>query len=295
VERRDGGLPVDPVSGEQRRPSRADSLRLTRMPQIPRTPPPSGTGDAEGPGLPVPTSDVVRPEHSTGRRWPWVAAGVTLALAASLGLIAAYRNGDRNPGGAAVPAPTIRAEEVASTPDLATSPTVPPSATPTTPASSTSGRPSASASGPAPSASAAQPPKPTVTGKANPSGANLALQGTATASASEGDPWLPANACDGDASTRWSSGFSDPQWIRVDLGRTWQISEVVLVWEHAYGAAYRVETSLDGKTWKRVYSTTTGTGGTVRIAANTVTRHVRMYGTKRSGNYGYSLIELEIR
>jgi hypothetical protein len=295
VERRDGGLPVDPVSGEQRRPSRAESLRLTRMPQIPRTPPPSGSGNAEGPGLPASPPDVVRPEHSTRRRWPWIAAGVTLALAVPLGLIATGRVGARNPAGAAALAPTIRAEEVASTPDPAASTTVPPSARPSTPASSTTAGPSASTSAPAPSASAPQPPKPTVTGKPNPSGANLALQGAATASASEGDPWLPANACDGDTSTRWSSGFSDPQWIRVDLGRNWQVSEIVLVWEHAYGAAYRVETSLDGRTWKRVYSTTTGTGGTVRIAANTVTRHVRMYGTKRSGIYGYSLIELEIR
>ncbi|GIE31718.1 hypothetical protein Ait01nite_047630 [Actinoplanes italicus] len=293
MERRDGGLPVDPVSGEQRRPSRADSLRLTRMPQIPRTPPPSpsGSGSAEAQGLSFSAPDAVRPERSRRRRWPWVAAGATLALAVPLSLLAAQRTGGRNPAEAAAPAPTVPTEQVASTPD-------PASAAPTKPPNGSAARPSAPAPSPSVSgrsSSVSGPPKPAATGRANPSGVNLALQGTATASASEGDPWRPANACDGDASTRWSSGFSDPQWIRVDLGRAWQISEVVLVWEHAYGAAYRVETSLDGKTWKRAYSTTTGAGGTVRIAAKTNARHVRMYGTKRSGIYGYSLIEFEIR
>jgi hypothetical protein len=293
VERRDGGLPVDPVSGEQRRPSRADSLRLTRMPQITRTPPPSGSGDAEAPGPSISPPDAVRPGRSRGRRWPWVAAGATLALAVPLGLFAAQRTGDRSPAEAVAPAPTVPTEPVASTPDPAsTAPTKPPNGSAARPPASA---PAPSPSGPGRSSSVPVPPKPTATGRANPSGVNLALRGTATASASEGDPWLPANACDGDTSTRWSSGFSDAQWIRVDLGSAWQISEVVLVWEHAYGAAYRVETSLDGKTWKRAYSTTTGAGGTVRIAARTEARHVRMYGTKRSGIYGYSLIELEIR
>ncbi|MEV6306346.1 discoidin domain-containing protein [Actinoplanes sp. NPDC051861] len=134
------------------------------------------------------------------------------------------------------------------------------------------------------------------TGKANPSRVNLALRGTATASGSEGDPWLPANAIDGDDTTRWSSAFTDSQWLRIDLTRRWQLSEVTLFWEHAHAVSYRVEASLDGRSWKTLWSTKAGQGGTVRVDAGaTVARYVRIYGVKRSGIYGYSLLEVEIR
>jgi hypothetical protein len=39
-----------------------------------------------------------------------------------------------------------------------------------------------------------------------------------------------------------------------------------------------------------------GRGGTVRVdGRGTVARYVRMYGTRRSSQYGFSLLELEIR
>ncbi|MFC4069832.1 discoidin domain-containing protein [Actinoplanes subglobosus] len=283
---RDGGLPVDPAGTEQRRPSRADSLRLTRMPQIPRSAPPPGPGRL----IQDPQPSVVRPEPPAPHRWGWIAAGIVVLLAVPIVLIGLHRTEEPLPAPAAAAVPTEPEAPATATsapePPAPASPGVTPSASPSV---TSTASPSAT-SAPSPSA-----PKPSVTGKANPSGANLALQGTATASASEGDPWLPANAIDGDPESRWSSGFSDAQWIRVDLGRAWQISEVVLVWERAYGTAYRVETSLDGKTWKRVYATTTGTGGTVRISEQAVARFVRMHGTKRVSIYGYSLLELEIR
>ncbi|WP_433794558.1 discoidin domain-containing protein [Actinoplanes sp. CA-252034] len=226
-----------------------------------------------------------------------IAAGVVLLLAVPIALVVADRFRTRAPAEAAAPLPGESTPEAAASEPFQPVPVVtdaaaaPSSAAPAAPSSALPS-PSSSASAPA---AGAPSPKPGVTGRPNPSGANLALQGTATASASEGDPWLPANAIDGDRSSRWSSGFSDPQWIRVDLGRDWQISEVVLVWEHAYGTAYRVETSTDGRSWSRVYATTTGTGGTVKISEKTVARHLRVYGTERVGSYGYSLLEIEIR
>jgi eukaryotic-like serine/threonine-protein kinase len=130
---------------------------------------------------------------------------------------------------------------------------------------------------------------------ANPSGRNLALHRPATASSMEGPPWGPSRAVDGDPDSRWSSGFSDPQWIAVDLGRRWQISSITVRWEHAYAVGYRIEISADGTTWKRVYSTTTGEGGTVTVRPGAPARHVRVYGTRRVSTYGYSLYELEVR
>ncbi|UQU61891.1 discoidin domain-containing protein [Couchioplanes caeruleus] len=131
---------------------------------------------------------------------------------------------------------------------------------------------------------------------ANPSGRNLALHRTATASSREGPPWGPSQAVDGDPDSRWSSGFSDPQWIAVDLGKRWRISSITVRWEHAYAVGYRIEISTDGTTWKRVYGTTAGEGGTVTVRpGGTPARYVRMYGTRRVSTYGYSLYELEVR
>jgi hypothetical protein len=131
---------------------------------------------------------------------------------------------------------------------------------------------------------------------ANPGGANLALGRPATASSVEGDAHPPRFAVDGDPGTRWSSAFNDPQWISVDLGRPWLVTQVVLRWEAAYGVEYDLAVSLDGSTWRTVWRTGEGAGGVrdVRIAA-TPARFVRMTGTRRVGQYGYSLWELEVR
>jgi hypothetical protein len=69
---------------------------------------------------------------------------------------------------------------------------------------------------------------------------------------------------------------------------------VTLNWETAYGKAFSIQTSPDGTNWTTIYSTTTGTGG---IQARTVSgtgRFVRMYGTARGTQYGYSLWEFDV-
>jgi hypothetical protein len=135
----------------------------------------------------------------------------------------------------------------------------------------------------------------TTNAPANTSGRNLALNSTATASSSERDGTGPSYAVDGDQATRWSSGFSDPQWLRVDLGAKWQISQIRLNWERADATAYRVEISTDGTTWTSVYSTSSGQGGNAIVdVAKLPARYVRMYGTQRSTDFGYSLLELEV-
>jgi hypothetical protein len=71
---------------------------------------------------------------------------------------------------------------------------------------------------------------------------------------------------------------------------------VLLRWENAHATAYRVELSTDGKKWKQVYSTTDSTGGDVTVQVpKAPARLVRMYGTARSTQYGYSLLEIEVR
>jgi exo-beta-1,3-glucanase (GH17 family) len=116
----------------------------------------------------------------------------------------------------------------------------------------------------------------------------------ATASSVEGNDVTAGNAVDGNAGTRWSSQFSDPQWLRVDLGATATITQVVLQWETAYGRSFQIQTSPDGNAWTTVHSTTTGTGGTQTLTVTGSGRYVRMYGTARGTGYGYSLWELQV-
>jgi hypothetical protein len=110
-----------------------------------------------------------------------------------------------------------------------------------------------------------------------------------------GETFAAKFAVDGLRSTRWSSEFSDPQWIAVDLGEPTEISRVELVWEAAYGRAYAIQVSDDGETWKEVYKTDSSKGGTETIRfAPTKARWVRMYGTKRATQHGYSLWEMRV-
>ncbi len=122
---------------------------------------------------------------------------------------------------------------------------------------------------------------------------NVALNKTATASSVENAGTPAGDATDGNTGTRWSSAFSDPQWLEVDLGSVTSICQVVLDWEAAYATAFQVQTSMDGSTWTSIYSTTTGTGGTQTLSVSGSGRYLRVYGTARATQYGYSLWELQ--
>jgi hypothetical protein len=125
--------------------------------------------------------------------------------------------------------------------------------------------------------------------------ATLLSQGKTAAASSVENASFPASAAvDGSTSTRWSSAFSDPQWLEVDLGATASISQVVLDWETAYATAFQIQTSADGTNWTTIYSTTTGTGGTQTLNVTGTGRYVRMYGTARATQYGYSLWEFQV-
>src|SRR5882724_2923131 len=84
-----------------------------------------------------------------------------------------------------------------------------------------------------------------------------------TASSTENATFPAANATDGNTATRWSSAFSDPQWLQVDLGATANVTQVTLNWEAAFASGFQIQTSPDAATWTTIFSTTTttGTGG----------------------------------
>ena len=123
----------------------------------------------------------------------------------------------------------------------------------------------------------------------------LLSQGRPALASSQENGGAPAAAAvDGRADTRWGSAWSDPQWLRVDLGATATITGVQLQWEAAYARAFQIQTSPDGAAWTTVYSTTAGAGGSQTLTVNGSGRYVRMYGTQRGTGYGYSLYEFKV-
>ncbi|MFL5337430.1 MAG: discoidin domain-containing protein [Geminicoccaceae bacterium] len=124
---------------------------------------------------------------------------------------------------------------------------------------------------------------------------NRARNRPTTASSTETPGFPGFAATDGSSATRWSSAYADPSWIQVDLGATLAITHVVLRWETAYAHAYAIQVSDDAATWTTIYSTSTGDGGIDDLTGLTGSgRYVRMYGTVRATQFGYSLWEFEV-
>jgi beta-glucosidase-like glycosyl hydrolase len=127
---------------------------------------------------------------------------------------------------------------------------------------------------------------------------NLAIGRAAYASSTSFG--TPASAVDGDLTTRWSSDWiavsnADTEWFTVDLGATYSIKEVVLMWEAAYGKEYLIQVSSDNATWNTIYHKTGGTGGTNDLTGLAgAGRYVRLQGVQRGTGYGYSLWEFQV-
>ncbi|WP_436519565.1 discoidin domain-containing protein [Actinoplanes sp. HUAS TT8] len=136
----------------------------------------------------------------------------------------------------------------------------------------------------------------------NPTNKLLSYGKPARASSEQNDvncnPCTADKAFDNDPASRWATssttGWVDPGWIYVDLGATAQVTQVVLQWDPAYAKSYQIQVSGDAVNWTNIYSTTTGDGLKDVINATGTGRYVRMYGTARSGPYGYSLWEFSV-
>ncbi|WP_313661807.1 discoidin domain-containing protein [Cellulosimicrobium cellulans] len=122
---------------------------------------------------------------------------------------------------------------------------------------------------------------------------NAALGKAATASSAEG-AYAAGLAVDGKADTRWSSEFSDAQWLQVDLGSIQPVCGIEIDWEGAYGKGFRVESSDDGTLWRTLRTVTDGTGGKQVLDVTGSGRYVRLVGTERGTGWGYSIWELRV-
>jgi F5/8 type C domain len=162
---------------------------------------------------------------------------------------------------------------------------------------------SAPAASPKPTRTSTHSAAPTVTQQASsqvaspapPKPVLLLSQGRpATSSSVQGYPWAAKYAVDGNLTTRWSSAWSDPQWLQVDLGAIYTIHSVVLYWENAFATAFQIQVSDNGTTWTDIDPTVTGFVGKQTLEVSGSGRYVRMYGTHRNTQYGYSLWEFQV-
>jgi hypothetical protein len=123
---------------------------------------------------------------------------------------------------------------------------------------------------------------------------NLALNKPATTTSNENAALEGKYAVDGNINTRWSSAFSDPQSITIDLGADYQVNEVKITWETARAKDYQVLISNDQSNWallKAVTNNTTLVNQYTGLSGHG--RYLRIYGTARGTQYGYSIFELE--
>ncbi|MBP2402911.1 beta-N-acetylglucosaminidase domain-containing protein [Streptomyces syringium] len=125
-------------------------------------------------------------------------------------------------------------------------------------------------------------------------GPNLARGARATASGQETGRFPASAAIDGETGTRWSSPASDDAWWQLELARPARLGRLVLHWQEAHPARFRVQVSPDGRTWRDAAVVADGKGGveTVRMDAPGA-RFVRVQGEKRATRFGYSLWEVE--
>jgi len=107
---------------------------------------------------------------------------------------------------------------------------------------------------------------------------------------------IAANAVDGNPATRWSSTYADPQWYQVDLGKIYDITQVIIYWEVASAKTYSIEVSDNGLNWQTIMVKSNMPSGARKdeIVLSGSGRYIRMNGTERTTIWGYSMYEFEV-
>jgi hypothetical protein len=127
---------------------------------------------------------------------------------------------------------------------------------------------------------------------------------TGTDSSNLGANYVANKAIDNSMGTRWTSAFSDPQWIEIDLGWTQEISQVIINWENAqvYDDEYLIQHSTTGGelgVWTTVWNNVPPANEdkathTITFTSVVANRYWRMYGISRNAGWGHSIWEFGI-
>lgn len=107
-------------------------------------------------------------------------------------------------------------------------------------------------------------------------------------------------AIDDNISTRWESVHAvDPQNLIIDLGITRNIKQIGIVWETASASYYTIEVSADGVNYTPVATIEDASGkqnryDTILLSKMATGRYVKINGTSRTTDYGYSIFDIAI-
>ena len=122
---------------------------------------------------------------------------------------------------------------------------------------------------------------------------NLCYLKPVTATSTESWEYPAAKAVDGNFGTRWSSAFSDPQTITVDLLDVYTLDVIALAWETAYSSEYKLRVSLDGDNWTMLVHDTEADGGNDLFYPAVDARYIQVEGIERATEWGHSLWEIQ--
>ena len=145
----------------------------------------------------------------------------------------------------------------------------------------------------------------TVSEEAKAEQTNLALNKTATASGYTASNEAPGKAVDGITSTKWCTTNYGLQWLRIDLGKTGTITEIIISHAEMGGEgsslntqAYRVEVSNDGQNWQEILRVENNSSGLTEDAVPvTQGRYVRLLIDEptQGGDSAARIYEVEVR
>jgi len=130
---------------------------------------------------------------------------------------------------------------------------------------------------------------PTATATSIPGVQNLALNRPVSVSSFDGAGNAGAYAVDGDLLTSWHTAKAiannrlPSEWIVVDLGANYPVSQIVLEWNSFYAIDYVLKVSADNFDWTQVLSSTGENGGTdIHSFSPVLARYVRLETTSWS-------------
>lgn len=122
---------------------------------------------------------------------------------------------------------------------------------------------------------------------------------SASASTVENDNNGADKAIDNDSNTKWGSVHGiDPQDIIVNLGNVYHVKELQVSWETASAKDFTVEVSKDGVNYTTVATIKDIAEGArldkITLKDAVEAKYIKINGTARTSNYGYSIYELGI-
>lgn len=112
-------------------------------------------------------------------------------------------------------------------------------------------------------------------------------------------------AFDGNQATRYTSSFNESQWLQVDLGQSYLLSSVIIMWEKSYGKDFNILLSNDGtfadmvsdsiQVRNHIFKASSSLNiDTVRLKSSKTARYVRMQGLHSASGNGYSIWEMMV-